>query len=397
MTPEQEHVQPSAPQPARQPAPAPARSKGWVVGRVAGAPVVITPSWFLAAFVLTLLFAPNVQSAAPHLGAGVYVVAFAFVLLLFGSVFLHEAAHALVARARGQQVTELAVTLWGGHTAYTGGLARPFDGFIVAVVGPVTNLVLAAGFWLAYQAQPVLSVPTLLLGAAALSNAFVGVFNLLPGLPLDGGQILESAVWAVTGNRGRGTVVAGWAGRVVAVGVLVWAILWPYLEGRSPGLTTVLWSALLAAFLWSGAGAAIANGRRRAVVGGLSVARLAVPAVTVPLGATVAAATVAAEATGPASGTMVVVTGADGVPLAVVDPDAAAQVPAEAAVRTTVDAVAVPFVPGSAVDAGLSGQAMLARLAATSGGARLVPVTDGGRVTGVLDLTTVARALRGGR
>lgn len=384
-------------EPASTPAPsAPPRSKGFVVGRVAGAPVVITRSWFLAALVLTLLFVPNVQAIAPELGAGAYLVAFVFVLLLFGSVFLHETAHALVARARGQQVTELAVTLWGGHTAYTGGLGRPLDGFLVAVVGPLTNLVLAAGFWFAYIAAPVQNVPTLLLYAGALSNAFVGAFNLLPGLPLDGGQILESVVWAITGKRNTGTVAAGWVGRVVAVGVLVWALAVPFVQGTTPRLTTVLWSALIGAFLWAGAGAAITNGRRREAVAALSAAALAGPAVQVPLGSTVADALAAraAAAGGGAPSYYVVVVGHDQVPLAVLDGDAVAAVPASARDLTKVDAVAVPFVPGSAVHPALSGTDLLTQLAQRSGGARLVPVVDDGRVTGVLDLADVARAIR---
>lgn len=372
------------------------RSKGWVVGRVAGAPVVVTPSWFLAATILTLLVAPTVQNIAPQLGAGVYLVAFVFVLLLFVSVFLHETAHALMARARGQQVTELALTLMGGHTAYTGGLARPLDGFLVAVVGPLTNLALAAGFWLLYLAQPVESVPTLLLLAGAISNAFVGVFNLLPGLPLDGGQILESVVWGATGDRSKGTLVAGWAGRAVAVGVLVWAILWPFVEGRQPSLSTVLWSALVAAVLWSGAGAAVTTARHRAVVGGLSVGALAHPAVTVPADSSLLAALRAAAEAGTPDA-MVVLAGPDGAPVAVVDAGAARSVPEGREATTPADSVAVRFVPGSDVDAGLTGQAMLAHLAATSGGARLVPVLDGGRVTGVLDLARVAGVLRGAR
>lgn len=384
-------------EPASTPAPpAPQRSKGFVIGRVAGAPVIVTRSWFLAAFVLTILFVPNVQSLAPGLGAGAYLVAFVFVLLLFGSVFLHEAAHALVARARGQNVTELAVTLWGGHTAYTGGLSRPLDGFLVAVVGPLTNLALAAAFWLAYQASPVLNVPTLLLFAGAASNAFVGAFNLLPGLPLDGGQILEAVVWAVTGKRTTGTVVAGWAGRVVAVGVLLWALVVPYLRGATPDITNVLLSALIGAFLWAGAGAAITNGRRREAVDGLTAAGLAGPAVLVPLGSTVAEAldARAAAAGGGTPSHYVVVVGHGGVPIAVIDGGAVTAVPEAARGVTLVDAVAVPFVPGSAVPPELSGTDLLTQLAQRSGGARLVPVVDDGRVTGVLDLADVARAIR---
>ncbi|MCA5893531.1 site-2 protease family protein [Isoptericola sp. NEAU-Y5] len=368
------------------------RSKGWVVGRVAGAPVLVTPSWFLGAAVLTVVFAPTASRFAPGLATGgVLVVAFSFVLLLFVSVFLHEVAHALVARARGQRVTELAVTLWGGHTAYSGAAGRPLDGALIAVVGPLTNLVLAAGMWGLFLLQPVMSLPTMLLMAGAFANAFVGLFNLLPGLPLDGGQILESLVWGATGSRTRGTVAAGWIGRVVAVGVVGWALLWPLWHGLAPSWVDVAVAALIGAFLWSGAGEAIKGARRREELGSLRVRTLAVPAVTVSTATTVAALpeTVAAR-----PGAVVVVVGTAGEPVGWVDPSAASAVPADQAGTTPVEAVVVPFPPGSALDAGLTGTDLLQRVARTSAGARVLPVVEGGTVTGVLDVARVAAALR---
>ncbi|PZR52485.1 peptidase M50 [Xylanimonas oleitrophica] len=366
-----------------------------MIGRLAGAPVIVTPSWFLAAVVLTVVFAPTVRSFAPGLGdGGVMVVAFAFVLLLFASVFCHEAAHAFVARNRGHRVTELAVTLWGGHTAYTGQVRRPLDGALVAVVGPLTNLALAVAFWVAFQLTPGATVPALLLYAAFFSNVFVGLFNLLPGLPLDGGQILEAVVWAVTGSRRRGTLAAGWFGRAVAVAVLGWALLWPLSQGVPPSWVTVMWSALVGAFLWSGASDAMRVGRRREVVDALVAGSLAGPAVPVVTGAPVSDA---GRAVAGVPDAVVVVTDAAGAPLGWVDPGAAAAVPPAAAATTPVDAVVVPFPPGSAVDAALAGTELLDHLAATSGGARLVPVTQEGRTTGVLDVALVAQALRGGR
>ncbi len=367
------------------------RSKGWVVGRVAGAPVVVTPSWFLAAVVLTLVFAPTVRVRAPFLDStGVLLVSFAFVLLLFGSVFLHEVAHALVARARGHQVTELAVTLWGGHTAYTGASRRPADAALVAVVGPLTNLALAVGLWFAFQAQTVESVPAVLLYAGAFSNAFVGLFNLLPGLPLDGGQILESLVWAITASRAKGTVVAGWVGRLVAVGVVVGALVWPLAQGRQTSWFDVMLAALVGAFLWSGAGEAITAERRRERLTGISVRTLATPAVVVRSGTSVADAGIAV-AGHPSSA--IVVVGPTGDPLGWVDPSAAAAVPREHSATTPVDAAVVPFPPGSGVDAHLSGPDLLERLARSSAGARVVPVLDGGSVTAVLDVARVAAAV----
>nr|WP_194719764.1 site-2 protease family protein [Cellulosimicrobium arenosum] len=356
----------------------------------------MTPSWFVAAVILTVLFAPTVQNLAPRLGREIYLVSFAFVLLLFASVFLHEVAHALVARARGQHVTELAVTLWGGHTAYSGSSARPLDGFLISVVGPLTNLALAVVFWFSFQAQPTFTVPALLLYAGAFSNAFVGFFNLLPGLPLDGGQILESAVWAVTGSRTRGTVAAGWVGRVVAVGVVAWALLWPLTVGVRPDLWTVAWAALIGAFLWSGAGQAIRAGRSREAVSGLSVRGLARPAVPVASDASVAAVgREVARAGGPH--VVAVVVDAAGRALGYVDPGAAAAVPPDAAETTPVAAVVVPLPAGASVDAGLVGPDLLAALAQVGRQASVVAVTDAGRLVGVLEVSTVVAALRTAR
>ena len=118
-----------------------------MIGRVVGAPVILTPSWFLAAAILTVLFAPTVQRLAPHLGPEIYLVSFAFVLLLFASVFLHEVAHALVARARGQHVTELAVTLWGGHTAYSGTSARLAICTLASMRSASLGVRPVTGFW----------------------------------------------------------------------------------------------------------------------------------------------------------------------------------------------------------------------------------------------------------
>lgn len=372
--------------------PRPDRPAGWLLGHVAGAPVVVARSWVLAAVVLTLVLAPSVSTWTGG-GALPYVVALVFVVLLFASVLVHELAHGLVARARGQQPHAFVLTLWGGHTTFGGAAPSPATSALVAVVGPVANLVLAAGFLLV--ADHVVADGTLLqtlLRAGALANGFVGLFNLVPGLPLDGGRILEAAVWAASGDRHRGTVAAGWTGRVVAVGVVLAALVRPFLAGVSPDLGTVVWSALIGAFLWSGASAAVRGGRTGRAVQGLTVERVGRPAVVVGAQASLAQARTAAAASDVAE---VVVLAPDGRPAAYVDAEAAARVPADLAGTTNVVAVSTPLPAGAVVDGALRGEALLQALStATAHGPVVVALVDG-RVVALVRTRDVVEALRG--
>jgi Zn-dependent protease len=366
------------------------QSKGLVVGRLAGAPIVITPSWLLAAVVLTSVFALYVR---PRVNAplwGVTAIGFGFTVLLFISVFCHEAAHAVMAKRRGHAVRELAVTLWGGHTEYTGRAAAPGDIILVSAVGPLVSLVIAGLFAAGLALVPDGSVASLLFGAALYSNVFVGVFNLLPGLPLDGGQILEAAVWKATGWRARGTQVAGWTGRILAIIVVAASIAWAVVHRGTLNYTVVLWGAFVALFLWTGAGAAINSGRLRQTVGTISARTLATRAVVVPSGMSMSDAATASAGV-PAA---VVVIDDAGRPLGWVDGEAAASIDTRDMRKTAVDAAIVAFPAGSEVDVALAGTALLDHLVATAGESTIVPVLDAGRVVGVLDVATVAEELR---
>ncbi|HEY0117518.1 MAG TPA: site-2 protease family protein [Cellulomonas sp.] len=364
--------------------------RGWVIGRVAGAPVVLSPSFLLAAVVLTAAFTPSVRSAT-GLGAGAYVVALVFVLLLFGSVFCHELAHGLVGRARGQQPTAFVLTLWGGHTSFRGAASTPATAALVAAAGPVTNLVLAVLFLVLSRLAPDGSLAQWVLLSGAFSSGFVGVFNLLPGLPLDGGQLLEAAVWAATKDRTRGTVAAAWCGRVVAVGVVAWAVVQPMAAGRTPSFFTIIWTVMVAAFLWSGASQVLRGAHQQRAVQGLSVQGIGRPAVAVGFQESVAAAGARAAAAGASE---VVVLSPDGRPAAYVDTSAAASVPREQAGLTPVTAVAVPLPVGAVVDGRLSGEQLLAALSEAS---RLSPVLVAlidGRVAALIRTPDVVAAIR---
>ncbi|NUU19810.1 peptidase M50 [Cellulomonas humilata] len=373
------------------PRPPARRSSGWVIGHAVGAPIILAPSWLIAAVVLTLIFAPTVRARSENLGGLVYVVALGFVVLLFASVLVHELAHGLMARARGQQPREFVLTLWGGHTAFGGATPTPGSSALIAVVGPIANLVLAGGFLAVAQGVDERSLVGLLVWSGCLTNAFVGLFNLVPGLPLDGGFLLEAAVWGATKNRHTGTVAAGWVGRIVAVLVFAWALLLPLALGRQPDLYDVIWGALIGAFLWSGASAAVRGGRTQKAVGLVTVASVGRRAIGVAHTESIAQAGVLAASSGAEE---VVILSPEGRPAAYVDRAAAASVPADAAGTTPVTAVAVPLPGGAVVDGLLTGQQLVAAVGRATEHSPVVVALVDGRVVGLIRAMDVVAAIR---
>jgi Zn-dependent protease len=241
---------------------------GWRLGAIHGIPVYLGRSWPIIAIVVVLTFGPSVPTPTGDSGGAFgYAVGVAYAVLLLVSVLAHEAGHALVARRFGFRVDRVVADLWGGHTVYDSSTSRPGTSAAISLCGPIANLALAA---LGYAAQALApnEVVGLLLGALWLTNAFVGVFNLLPGLPLDGGYLVHALVWKVTGDRNRALIVAGWLGRVVTVAVVLWLVGRPLALGRQPSLVTIVWCGLIGAFLWVGASNAIRAGLRPAVVVG---------------------------------------------------------------------------------------------------------------------------------
>ncbi|GIG37518.1 peptidase M50 [Cellulomonas pakistanensis] len=358
---------------------------------MAGTPVVLSPSSLLVVAVIALVFAPSVRYRAPGLGTGsTYVVALVVGLLLLLSVLVHELAHGLTARARGLQVREYALTLVGGHTAFHGRITPLTEG-VVAVVGPVANLALAGVFWVVAQGVDPFGLPALVLFAAAYSNAFVGLFNLVPGLPLDGGMVLESIVWGATGDRRRGSLVAGWVGRVFAVGFAAWVILLPMLRGGRPDLWAVAWAAIVGAFLWSGASEAIKGARAGRAVDALHVGAVGTRAVGVPATAVLAEAD---AARGRAGADAVVLLAPDGRPAAYVDPQAANAVAAADRARVPLTAVAVTLPAGAVVDADLRGPELVRAVAATAQFSPVVAAVRDGQVVALVRSADVAAALR---
>lgn len=344
-----------------------APSYGWRIGSIAGAPVYLGKSWPVIAAAVVFIFAPQVAAVRPDQGlAYAYGVAGLYALLLLVSVLVHEAAHALVAQQAGYEVNRIVVHLLGGHTIYDSGGTRPGASALVAASGPISNLVLAGLAYGLAQVSPWLTM-TLLLGAATFANLFVAVFNLLPGLPLDGGHLVESAVWGLTGSRGKGLVVAGWCGRFVTAFVVYWFFVRPMMHGEEFDPYTVVWVVMVGAFLWFGASRAITVGALRSRIEPLRADYLMRPVRLVDESGSVALALVGVDAT-------LVVIGADRRPRGIVDLDSVAAIPVADRLATPVAAVTSRMPDPWVVWADPNGGVLDVVQAMQSGGAAVVVV-----------------------
>jgi len=262
---------------------------GLLLATVGGVPVYIGKSWPIIALVIVATFGPDIRDSRPDLGLGAYLVGLAYAVLLLVSVLAHEAAHALVATRSGYRVNRVVADLWGGHTAYDSSTARPGASALVAIAGPAANALLSLAGWLAF---PLVSedIPFLLVRALWLTNAFVAAFNMLPGLPLDGGFLVDSLVWRITGRRESGLIAAGWCGRVVTVLVVLWFVGLPLVAGQAPDLFSIVWVLFIGSFLWVGATNAIRTGHGGRLLAGIRIDSVWRPAQSLPVRASAAQA-----------------------------------------------------------------------------------------------------------
>ncbi|MFB4318550.1 site-2 protease family protein [Actinomadura sp. 21ATH] len=257
--------------------PPPTTGPGLFIGRPFGVPVYVSPSWFLVAVVVTVMFEGQVNGVVERPAS--FAVAFAYAVLLYASVFVHELSHAVTARALGLPVRSVVLHILGGETSIEEEAPTPGREFLIAFAGPVVNLVLAVLGILAHILLPLPPVAMLLVDALTFANLLVGVFNLLPGLPLDGGRLVRAAVWKATGRASSGAVFAAWVGRGVAVLCLVaGAFMATYpVQGESAafGWLALLWTALIASFIWVGATQTLRAEKIRGRIPALHARRLA--------------------------------------------------------------------------------------------------------------------------
>jgi Zn-dependent protease len=193
--------------------------EGWQLMRIRGIPLRIHPTWFLILLAATWAFERRYRLSLPATSseAIIWSVALATALLLFVSVLLHELGHSLVAIGQGVKVRSITLFLLGGVASVERECPTALGALMVALAGPAVSLVLGIGLLAAVHP---LSHHSSLLGEMVTQlgvlNLVLALFNLLPGLPLDGGLVVKALVWQVTGSRRRGLEVANASGRFLS-------------------------------------------------------------------------------------------------------------------------------------------------------------------------------------
>jgi Zn-dependent protease/predicted transcriptional regulator len=271
--------------------------RGIKIGRISGIDIAFDASWIFIVLLMTWSLTVGFSRWHPAWGFGLSVlVALVAALLFFASVLLHELAHSFVARRFGVPVRSITLFLFGGVSNIEREPPSPKAEFWTAVVGPLTSIVLgvvllAIGSAVTRTSSAFVNDPSA--GLAALGpvetilmwlgpiNILVGVFNLIPGFPLDGGRLLRSAIWASTRDL---HVATRWA---AAVGQAIgWALVFlgiamafgahvPFFGG---GFVSGLWLAFIGWFLSSAAAASWRSQLMHEALEGLTVARLMRPA-----------------------------------------------------------------------------------------------------------------------
>ncbi|MDF5707650.1 MAG: site-2 protease family protein [Nostoc sp. S4] len=214
----------------------------WKIGSLFGIPLFLDPLWFVILGLATLNFGVAYQEWGNAIAWSAGIV---MALLLFASVLLHELGHSLVARSQGIKVNSITLFLFGGIAAIEEESKTPAQAFQVAIAGPSVSIILFFLLRLLASVLPDTNPVTMMVGDLARINLVVALFNMIPGLPLDGGQVLKAALWQVTGNRFQAVHWAARAGQILGYGAIAFGFIIDFVTKE---LVLGLWIALLGWF-----------------------------------------------------------------------------------------------------------------------------------------------------
>jgi Zn-dependent protease len=244
------------------------------VGSLFGIPFYVNPSWFLVLGLVTWSYGEGLAAQFPELLGGIpLLLGLVTALLLFGSVLAHELGHSFVAIRQGIDVRSITLFIFGGLASLEKESDTPAAAFWVAIAGPAVSLVLAGmlatlGFT-AHLTGPVAAIVAVL----AAINLSLGLFNLIPGLPLDGGNILKAIVWKVTGNPYKGVKFASIVGQLFGWVAIASGLIPLLLYGSFDNI----WNLLIGSFLLQNAGKSAQFARVQERLDGLTVADAITP------------------------------------------------------------------------------------------------------------------------
>jgi Zn-dependent protease len=389
ITPEQDRKQAQRPD---DPPPAEPRRDGRygiVIARPFGVPVYISPYWFLVAGLFVVFYASSLP-ATVHPSGVRYLVAAGFVILLYASVLVHELSHCVVARAFKLAVRRILLYPLGGFSEIEQEPPTPGKEFLVSVAGPLTSLALAGCGFALNVALNLGGIPRVLIDQLIFANLLVGIFNLLPGLPLDGGRILRSAVWKVTGRPGTATIAAAWAGRVLAALLVI--VPFVLLNNRLSFANSYgLWLVVIAVFMWISAGQAIKAAKVRERLPGLQARKLARRAIPVEGNVPLAEAIRRADA---AQARALVIVDRESTPVAIVNETAVMATPEQRRPWVEVGSLARTIEPGIVLSADLSGMELIEAVQRSPATEYLL-IEPSGQVFGVLATSDLDHAFAG--
>ena len=220
------------------------------IGNLFGIPFFINPSWFFVLGLVTWSYGSGLTEFPQLTGIMPWLLGLVAALLLFSSVLAHELGHSFVAISQGIPVKSITLFIFGGLATLEKESETPLQAFLVAIAGPVVSLLLFVVFTLVASNVP-LSLPIqAIISLVAYINLVLAAFNMIPGLPLDGGNVLKAIVWKVTGNPNKGVIIAGRVGQ--AIGWL--AIALGILSVIGVSQVGSIWTLLIGTFLLQNAG-----------------------------------------------------------------------------------------------------------------------------------------------